>query len=178
MRNALIIRYMYSLRKPGFPPRPVLPGHGKMAMFRGLQGKGRMQKHILYGLVATCMWGVWAILVKLASGRIGHWPSVMVYTLASVTTTVVIFTSLGKSLRGMDPAGVWIAVAAGVLGGLAVVFFQKALSVGPVSTTTAISALYPVFAVVFGVLFLKERLSPLNYAGIAMALAAGVLISL
>lgn len=137
-----------------------------------------MQRHILYSLVATSMWGIWAILVKLAAERIGHWPSVMVYTIASVTTTVVIFTSLGKSLRAMDPSGVVIAIAAGVLGGLAVVFFQKALSIGPVSTTTAISALYPVFAVIFGVVFLKERLSPLNYAGIAMALVAGVLISL
>ena len=137
-----------------------------------------MQKHILYSLAATGMWGIWAILIKLSAQRIGHWPSVMVYTIASVTTTVVIFMSLGKSLRGLDSAGVAIAVAAGILGGLAVVFFQKALSEGPVSTTTALSALYPIFAVVFGVVFLKERLSALNYAGIVMALAAGVLISL
>lgn len=137
-----------------------------------------MQKHILYSLVATVMWGVWAILIKLSAQRIGHWPSVMVYTIASVTTTVVIFMVLGKSLRDMDATGAAIAVAAGILGGLAVVFFQKALSEGPVSTTTAMSALYPIFAVVFGVLFLKEKLSVLNFVGIAMALAAGVLISL
>jgi len=144
----------------------------------GGSGGIALQKHILYSLAATSMWGVWAILIKLSAQRIGHWPSVMVYTIASVTTTVVIFTSLGKSLRGMEATGVAIAVVAGILGGLAVVFFQKALSEGPVSTTTAISALYPIFAVAFGVLFLKERLSALNYAGIAMALAAGVLISL
>ncbi len=137
-----------------------------------------MQKHIVYSLAATTLWGVWAILIKLSAQRIGHWPSVMIYTIASVTTTVVIFTGLGKSLRGVETTGVLIAVAAGILGGLAVVFFQKALSLGPVSTSTAISALYPIFAVAFGVLFLRERLSPLNYAGIAMALVAGVLISL
>jgi transporter family protein len=137
-----------------------------------------MQKHILYSLAATLLWGVWAVLVKIASGRIGHWPSVMVYTIASVTTTLVIFTVLGKSLRGMDISGTAVAAAAGILGGLAIVFFQKALSVGPVSTSTALTALYPVLAVIFGVFFLKERLSPVNTIGIAMAVVAGILISL
>ncbi|HRW78638.1 MAG TPA: EamA family transporter, partial [Candidatus Sabulitectum sp.] len=67
---------------------------------------------------------------------------------------------------------------AGVLGGLALIFFQKAVSCGPVSTSTALSALYPVLAVVFGVFVLKEQPSTTNLIGILLAIAGGVLISI
>lgn len=137
-----------------------------------------MQKHIAFSLAATTLWGFWAVLAKMSAQRIGHWPSVLIYTLASVVTTMTVFTVMGKSLRGVGHTGVFLAVAAGILGGLAIMFFQKALSEGPVSTTTALSALYPIIAVIFGVVFLRERLNPLNCAGIVLALAAGVLISL
>ncbi|MCK5131215.1 MAG: EamA family transporter [Candidatus Sabulitectum sp.] len=137
-----------------------------------------MQKHITYSLVATVLWGVWAVLVKISSTRMGHWPSVFIYTMFSVITVVVLFFSLGQNFKQVETTGALIAGLAGILGGLALVFFQKALSCGPVSTSTAISALYPVFAIVFGVFFLKESLSTLNTIGIFLALVAGVLISI
>ena len=118
------------------------------------------------------------MLAKLSAQRLGHWPSVLIYTLISAATTLTVFTVTGKTLRDMDGTGALQAAAAGILGGLAAVFFQKALSDGPVSTTTALSALYPIIAVIFGAVFLRERLTPLNYVGIALALAAGILISL
>ena len=137
-----------------------------------------MQKHIMYSLGATVLWGMWAILVKISSTRIGHWPSVLIYTLFSVVTVAILFLSLGQTLKQVDLPGFLVAGLAGVLGGLALVLFQKAVSCGPVSTTTAITALYPVFAIVFGVFFLKENLSTLNVIGVFLAIAAGILISI
>jgi len=124
------------------------------------------------------LWGFWAVLVKISSTRIGHWPSIMVYTLFSLVTVLVLFIGLGQSLRNIDTGGMLIAGAAGVLGGLALVFFQKAVSTGPVSTSTAISALYPTIAVVFGIFVLKEQPSVTNLIGILLALAGGILISI
>ncbi len=46
------------------------------------------------------------------------------------------------------------------------------------STSTALSALYPVLAVVFGVFVLKEQPSTTNLIGILLAIAGGVLISI
>ena len=40
-----------------------------------------MEKHIMFSLTATVLWGFWAILVKISSTRIGHWPSILVYTI-------------------------------------------------------------------------------------------------
>ena len=137
-----------------------------------------MHKHIMYSLVATVLWGFWAILVKVSSTRIGHWPSVFVYTLFSFALVLILFFSTNQSLQKVDTIGFIQAAVAGIVGGLALVFFQKAVSCGPVSTSTAISALYPVIAIVFGVLFLKEQLSQLNYLGIGLAVIAGILISI
>jgi len=137
-----------------------------------------MEKHIIYSIMATVLWGAWAVLVKMSSTRLGHWPSVLVYTVFSVITVVVLFFSFGQSIRQFETTGAVMAAAAGILGGLALVFFQKAVSCGPVSTVTAISALYPVIAIIFGVVFLKENLSAVNAAGIILALVAGVLISI
>jgi len=132
----------------------------------------------MFSLTATVLWGFWAILVKISSTRIGHWPSIMVYTVFSLVTVLVLFIGLGQSLRNIDTPGMLIAGAAGILGGLALVFFQKAVSSGPVSTSTAISALYPTIAVVFGIFILKEQPSAINLIGILLALAGGILISI
>lgn len=137
-----------------------------------------MQKHIMFSLAATVLWGLWAILVKLSTTRIGHWPSILVYTLFSMITVVVLFTSMGQTLKTVSLPGVLIAGAAGILGGLALVSYQKAVSCGPVSTSTALTALYPIFAVVFGIFVLKEEPSTINIAGIILAVAGGVLISI
>lgn len=137
-----------------------------------------MEKHIMFSLTATVLWGFWAILVKISSTRIGHWPSILVYTIFSVATVLILFFALGQTLRNADTTGVVIAAVAGVVGGLALIFFQKAVSCGPVSTSTALSALYPVLAVVFGIFVLKEQPSVTNLIGILLALAGGVLISI
>ncbi len=136
-----------------------------------------MEKHITWGIIATILWGLWAVLLKLSSTRLGHWQSVLVYTVFSVITVGVLYFCLGENTRHFETTGVILAASAGVLGGLALVFFQKAVSSGPVSTVTAISALYPVIAIVFGVIFLRENLSTTNFIGIILAVAAGVLIS-
>lgn len=137
-----------------------------------------MPKHIMYSLAATVLWGIWAILAKLASIRIGHWPSVLVYTLFSTATVTILFLSTSQSLRNSGAHGILFAGVSGIVGGLAIVFFQKAVSCGPVSTSTALTALYPVLAVIFGVFFLKENLSTINTIGVFLAIAAGVLISI
>ncbi len=136
-----------------------------------------MQKHIMYSLGATVLWGMWAVLVKISSTKLGHWPSVLVYTVFSLGTVAILFFSLGQTLKNVNLSGFLIAGLAGILGGLALVLFQKAVFCGPVSTSAALTALYPVFAIVFGVFFLKENLSTLNVIGVFLAIAAGVMIS-
>jgi hypothetical protein len=87
-----------------------------------------MQKHIMYSLAATVLWGIWAVLVKISTTRIGHWPSILIYTLFSLTTVVILFFGLGQNMRQANIPGILVAGLAGILGGLALVFFHSSVS--------------------------------------------------
>ncbi len=68
-----------------------------------------MQKHIMYSLGATVLWGVWAVLVKISSTRMGHWPSVLIYTVFSLASVSILFISQGQNLKQVDLTGLLIA---------------------------------------------------------------------
>ncbi|MBI5367195.1 MAG: EamA family transporter, partial [Planctomycetes bacterium] len=54
--------------------------------------------------------------------------------------------------------------------------YMSALDGGEASLVVSLTALYPGITILLAVLFLKERLAPINLVGIALALVAGVLI--
>ena len=137
-----------------------------------------MQKHVVYSLLATGLWGFWAVFAKLSADRIGHHASALLYSAASLLTVLAIFLASGQTLRNTDIPGGLMALLAGVLGGLAVASFQKAMASGPLGTSVSITALFPAIPVIFGLLFLAESLSPTKLAGIVLAIGAGVLLSM
>jgi len=135
-----------------------------------------MSRSLLFSLAATLLWGVWGISAKLAADRMGHWPSLFLYSVVSFATISVMFTVSGSSLRGIPQSALILAAVAGLSGGLAVASFQKALSCGPLSTTISITALYPMIPVLYGVIILSERITPARGAGMGLAIIAGVLL--
>jgi len=136
-----------------------------------------MPKHVVYSLMATGLWGFWAVFAKLSADRIGHHASALIYSSFAFLTVLGIFLASGQSLRNTGVAGGVFAAIAGVLGGMAVASFQKAMSTGPLGTSVSLTALYPAIPVLFGILLLSERLSVTKTAGILLAIAAGVLLS-
>ena len=137
-----------------------------------------MPKHVLYSLMATGLWGFWAIFAKLSADRIGYQSSALIYSAASFLTVLAVFLLSGHHVRSAGLAGSVFAVLAGVLGGLAVASFQRAMSSGPLGTTVSLTALFPAVPVLFGLLFLAERLSPVKLVGVVLAVAAGFLLSI
>jgi len=137
-----------------------------------------MPKHVMYTLMATVLWGFWAVLAKLSADRIGYYSSALIYSAFSFLTVLVIFLVMGQNFRNTGIPGGTIAAAAGVLGGLALISFQRAMSTGPLGTSVSLTALYPAIPVIFGLLVLSEKLSVTKGAGIVLAIAAGILLSL
>ena len=137
-----------------------------------------MPKHVVYSLMATGLWGFWAIFAKLSADRIGHQASALICSAFAFLTVLGIFLVSGQSLRNTGIAGGVLATLAGLLGGMAVVSFQKAMSTGPLGTSVSLTALYPAIPVLFGLLFLAEKLPPAKIAGILLAIAAGVMLSI
>lgn len=135
-----------------------------------------MSRSLLFSLAATLLWGVWGITAKLAADRLGHWPSLLLYSTVSFIIITTMFVLSGSALRHIPVQGALLAVAAGLSGGLAVAAFQKALSCGPLSSSISLTALYPLIPVLYGVMILSEKITAARGAGMVLAIVAGVLL--
>ena len=71
----------------------------------------------------------------------------------------------------------WIALLAGISGGLGFLFFYQALEKGSASLVIPISSLYVLVAAVLAVIFLKEPLTLRKALGILFAVLAIILLS-
>jgi drug/metabolite transporter (DMT)-like permease len=135
-----------------------------------------MSRSVMFSLAATILWGAWGITAKLAADRLGHWPSLFLYSAVSFLMVSTMFAISGSALRSVPTTGVILAAAAGISGGLAVAAFQKALSCGPLSSSISLTALYPLIPVLYGVIILSERITVARGAGMGLAIVAGVLL--
>ncbi|MBN9503781.1 MAG: hypothetical protein BGO01_08355 [Armatimonadetes bacterium 55-13] len=71
----------------------------------------------------------------------------------------------------------WFLVASGIATGASWICYFRALQLGPVSKVAPIDKLSFVLAMVFGVIFLKEKVTP-SLLGGAVLIVAGVLLTL
>jgi drug/metabolite transporter (DMT)-like permease len=120
--------------------------------------------------------GVFFLALAQASAEAGLWP-LLFARLSSVTFFLCAVFGTGRSLR--MPVGVLgLAAAGGVLDMLANLLYLLASRQGPLTLAVTLSSLYPASTVLLARLVLHERLSPRQWAGVALALAAIVLIVL
>ncbi len=135
-----------------------------------------MSRSVMFSLAATLLWGVWGITAKLAADRLGHWPSLFLYSMVSFVIITTMFLLSGSTVRHVPAGGMILVAAAGLSGALAVAAFQKALSCGPLSSSISLTALYPVIPVLYGVIILSEKITVARGAGMGLAIVAGVLL--
>ena len=76
----------------------------------------------------------------------------------------------------LSPRNVAIAAAAGIVDTAGNVCFAASSRHGLVSLTAVLASLYPVVTVLLAASILRERVAPLQRAGIALTLAGVVLI--
>ncbi|MBI4014116.1 MAG: DMT family transporter [Candidatus Rokubacteria bacterium] len=129
-----------------------------------------------WSIVALVCWGVWAVLNKLALRSL-DWGHLLVASWLIYTGAVVVLLAARLDPRALVSRNGLIAVAAALTSLVAVTSFYLALRSGPVATVTPLSSLYPAVAVVLAVLLLRENPSPLQWAGVALAIVAGILLT-
>jgi drug/metabolite transporter (DMT)-like permease len=138
-------------------------------------GAGSSRRAALLGTGAGMGFGLFFFAVSRTSPGSGLWPLVAarVSTIALVGLTVAV---TGRSLR---PArdGLGALLAAGTLDMGANIAFLLASRTGMLSIAAAVAALYPGPTVLLARLVLRERLTPLRIAGLALALGGVALIS-
>ena len=135
-------------------------------------------KPVLCSLLAALLWGVWAVGAKFSADRIGFFNSSLFYVLFSFLTVLTIYSISGIHLPKPGAPATIIAMATGIAGGLALIFFQAAITNGSVSTVVPITGLYPIIPAIYGIALLGEDITPIKITGILMAVIASILLSL
>jgi len=82
----------------------------------------------------------------------------------------------GTGAGSWDRRGWMLAIGCGILDTTANALLLAALRIGDLSIVSALTALYPAGTILLAALVLRERIAPVQWVGLALALAAGALL--
>lgn len=146
-------------------------------------------------LVAAAGFGLWFATIDLASTHDAYWASVVAQTASALLALLLVVAHPGLKTvadggptapvavpRSRPPLGVtpWLlllAVTSGLSDAAGVLTFAMSTGHGFLSIVSVIAALYPAFLVGFAALFLRERPSRHQFAGVVLALVGIALIT-
>ncbi|MFE2374237.1 EamA family transporter [Streptomyces sp. NPDC059398] len=126
----------------------------------------------LFALATSLLWG----LADFGGGLLTRRTPALTVVVVSQAAAVVVLGSVVAATGGWSEAGprLWFAVAAGVVGPVAMLSFYQALALGPMGVVSPLGSLGVVVPVGVG-LALGERPGIPQFAGIAVAVAGVVL---
>ncbi|MEU2112630.1 DMT family transporter [Streptomyces sp. NPDC019507] len=127
----------------------------------------------LFALATSLLWG----LADFGGGLLTRRVPALTVVVVSQTIAVAVLGAIVVATGGWSEAGpeLWYAVAAGVVGPVAMLSFYKALALGPMGVVSPLGSLGVVVPVSVGLL-LGERPGLLQFAGIGVAVV-GVLLA-
>jgi drug/metabolite transporter (DMT)-like permease len=153
----------------------ALAGIALLAFDRRPQAGGKLVPGVGLALLAALAFGVFLVAIRYASRPDPLW-GVLAIRIGSVSALLLLglaFRSRIKVTRGDVPS----LFTVGVLDVSADVFFAFATTIGLLSIVSILSSLYPVATVILARIVLKERMARFQQAGIGLALAGVLLIS-
>ena len=131
---------------------------------------------VLLALLAGILFGVFFICFSRVSEDAGLWP-VALERVASTSTLVVLALAFTRGRLAIGWGLARLVITIGVLEVAATVPLLLALQRGPISVASVLASLYPVTTVLLATFVLHERMSRLQLGGVALALAAIVLVT-
>jgi bacterial/archaeal transporter family protein len=133
---------------------------------------------LLFAFLALVLFGISGITQKLSTNQISSELSFVwfAYAMAAISLVLLVTVPIHWHVR---PQIFWLAVGGGALNGLgALTSFTALESGGKASIVISLISLYPLVTVAFAVLFLHERLTVAQLAGVGLAIVAAILLSL
>jgi len=179
--TAALVPMIVGLLREQAPSPLALTGAGCALVGIGLvslgtsAGGGRATPRVIgLALAAGTLFGVFASLLAQTHDDSGLWP-IVAARVASIGVGLVLVVRNGTGLL-VRPLG-WIA-AAGVGDVLANAAYLLAIRAGLLSVVAPIAALYPATTVLLALMLDRERLRPVQFAGLGLAAAALVLTAI
>ncbi|OIJ66920.1 DMT family transporter [Streptomyces mangrovisoli] len=126
----------------------------------------------LFALATSLLWG----LADFGGGLLTRRLPALTVVVISQGAAAVVLGALVAATGGWSEAGprLWFALAAGLVGPVALISFYKALALGPMGVVSPLATLSVAVPVTVGLL-LGERPGPAQLAGIAVAVTGVVL---
>jgi drug/metabolite transporter (DMT)-like permease len=142
-----------------------------------------LQPNFKHGTEAAALIGLfsgvlasWAYLAVRTLGRLGEPDWRVVFWFGLVSTLVCAVWQLATStFHAITWSTAWILVGLGVCGTLGQVCMTRAYRVGNTLVVGSYSYSTIVFGIAFGIILWNDRLSPLEWAGIAVIIASGLM---
>lgn len=131
---------------------------------------------MVYAVVAIVLWGVNGLFMKLGTNRVSARSMVIWVTVGFV----VLLPWMWKltTLAGLTRNVLIVGLIAGAVNGLGNWAVFACLEKGAkASVAIPLTALYPLCTVALATIFLNERPTALQWLGIALAVAAGAMLS-
>jgi len=151
-------------------------------------GISNLMKGFLFSLISAISWAIAAPLTKMAMEisqlgpiDISFYRAIIFVVVAwSYRYLLMIFRPQSVIHFKSIPREAWIYfLGVGVLAlGLGSILFTAAISIMPVAAVTAITAISPFIAALFGHFVLKERLWPAQWVGVVLIITGSVAVSL
>ena len=136
-----------------------------------------MQGWLLFAMAALVFFGISGITQKVSTNHVSFEMSFMWFCIAMAAISVVVAISVPIEWR-LSPTLVALAALGGLLNGLgALTSFAALEKGGKASIVIPIINLYPLVTIAGAWMFLGEKLTATQVAGIIFALAAVVLLS-
>lgn len=142
-------------------------------------------KAVLMAIGSGAAIGAFLILIDAAPDDSGLIPLVMnravnAAIMFSIVAIMVIAARRRRSgaVHGMWRNGLRLAIACGVIDAIANVGLLFGLRTGDLSVMAVLTALYPAGTIILAAIVLRERIAPVQYAGLVLAVTAGAMLAL
>jgi drug/metabolite transporter (DMT)-like permease len=132
---------------------------------------------LLFGILTVALWGPWGALIDLpAKAGFPETLGYVVWSLTMILPAVVALRLIGWKLEH-DFKSILLGSLAGFLGAGGQLILFKLLRLAPAYLVFPFISLSPAATIVMALVISKERASAKGWAGIGLALVAGVLLS-
>jgi transporter family protein len=138
----------------------------------------KMPKILSLSIIVIISWGIWGVLVKVATQRIGMQTIGWVTIVSGII--LILYLILSKKLveLNLDKIGITCSILSGIFASIGVITFYTLLKDYKASLVIPLTSLYPGVVVILSILILGEKITLIQILGIICALIACYLLSL
>ena len=138
-----------------------------------------MSTWLVWALLSACFAALTAVFAKVGVERIDPDVATLIRTIVilGVLSAIVVATGQYRSIAAAPPRTYLFLILSGLATGASWLCYFRALHLGDAARVAPIDKLSVVLVAVFGVTFLGEKLSAVNWVGIALIAAGAWLVT-